>query len=112
FLEPKEITNILNYIEFASIQNAAYTGKLNKDQYRKQAVTELRQLTTEYPFIPLTCLALIGSTLLFLLFFLYQIFIFMIHYRIIALQKKSPDPGTDQDLYNTGSNRGTLISIQ
>ncbi len=78
FLEPKEITDILNYIEFASTQDAAYTGKLNKDEYRKQAAIEIRKVTMKYSVIPLTSLALIVFSLLFLLIFLYQVYRFVI----------------------------------
>ena len=113
FLETKEITDILNYIEFASTQDAAYTGKLNKDEYRKNAVAEIQQVTIKYSVIPLASLALIVSGLLFLLIFLYQVYRFMIHYHIISLHKKSPDPGTDQDSYNrSSSNLESFISIQ
>jgi cytochrome c2 len=92
FLEPNEIIDILNYIEFASTQNVAYAGKLNKDQYRKQAVTEIRRITNKHPVIPVTGLGLITFTLLLLLIFLYQVFFFVIHYGIF-MHNKSPDPG-------------------
>jgi len=76
FLSSKEINCILDYIEFASTLDVAYKGKINKVEYKKQAVEEIKKTVVKYSLISLFSLGIIIIILVAILTQLYKIFIF------------------------------------
>ena len=77
FLSPEEIYAVLDYIEYASTMDATYKGKINKIEYKKQAVAEIKEVTSTYSVITTIYFTLILFTLFSILFLLFVIYTFV-----------------------------------
>jgi mono/diheme cytochrome c family protein len=76
FLPTEEIHSILDFIDFASTSNAAYKGKINKNEYKKQAAVQLKKISSSYSVITFISFAFIVTALFSMLFLLSDLYIF------------------------------------
>ena len=79
FLDAEEINSILDYIEFESTVNVAYAGKINKDQYKKQAVALIKETSNKYNVVPIICFLISISMLLVMILQFYFLLNFINH---------------------------------
>jgi mono/diheme cytochrome c family protein len=78
FLPVEEIHSILDYIEYASTLNVAYTGKINKAEYKKEAVAQIKKATSSYSGISFISFALLMVMLFCMVSLLFIAYIFVI----------------------------------
>ena len=51
FLKIEEINSILDFIEFVSIADTAHKGKINKIEYKKQAIDQIEKSYIKYSIV-------------------------------------------------------------
>ena len=80
FLKIEEINSILDFIEFASTEDVAYKGKINKIEYKKQAIDQIEKSYIKYPIASwayLTVIFLILLSMIYLVFMSYRLIVIM-----------------------------------